>query len=60
MSVCVCVCVNKALVSQNMTEPLAEVLLANYRRPGRAAHQQHTPAEKRLSAPVAEALEQGT
>lgn len=51
---CVCLThVNKALVSQNMTEPLAEVLLPNYRWLGRAAHQQHTPTEKEDSALVA-------
>lgn len=45
--------VNKALVSQNMTEPLAEVLLPNYRWLGRAAHQQHTPTEKEHRAALA-------
>lgn len=42
--------VNEAPLSQNMTEPLAEVLLPNYRWLGRATHQQHTPAEERSDA----------
>lgn len=46
--------VNEAPLSQNMTEPLAEVLLPNYRWLGRATHQQHTPDAK----PSSKALRQ--
>lgn len=51
--------VNEAPLSQNMTEPLAEVLRPNYRWLGRATHQQHTPADRRSDAkPSSKALRQ--
>lgn len=51
--------VNEAPLSQNMTEPLAEVLLPNYRWLGRATHPQHTPVEERSDAkPSSKALRQ--